>query len=188
MIQLSVNRKLCHTIQEKLNNPGPLSLDDTYISSFISEAIETLQSIEDPDKQQFFLRAAIQMRLGPLQESTAQLEQAVGNSEHLLEDTGDDEMDLPREISKAAGANNVEMVLDWLGPAPVPVARINAKCRDHMNRTLLHEAEFENNIGLMRLLLQLGAKVDPKSAFGMTPFQQACCYPRLDDAARLLLT
>jgi hypothetical protein len=106
----------------------------------------------------------------------------------LLEDTEDDEMDLPMEIGKAAGANNVKVVLDWLGPRPVPVARINAKCRAFMNRTLLHEAEFQNNIGLMRLLLQLGAKVDPKSAFGMTPFQQACHNPELDEVARLLLT
>jgi hypothetical protein len=78
VIQLSVNRQLCHTIQEKLNEPGPLSLDDTYISSFfISEGIEIIRSIHDPDQQQIVLRAAIQMRLGPLQESTAQLEQAV---------------------------------------------------------------------------------------------------------------
>jgi hypothetical protein len=192
VIQLNVNRKLCNTMQEKLKEPGPLSLEeqDPYISSFLlSEGMEIIRGISNPDQQQYVLRAAIQMRLGPLLKSTAQLELAVGDSEHLLQDTGDDEMDLPREINKAAGANNVQMVLDWLGPPPVPAARINAKCRDHMNRALLHEAEFMNNVGLMRLLLQMGAKVDPQSAFGMTPFlQQACCDPKLDEAARLLLT
>jgi hypothetical protein len=174
VIQLSVNRKLCHTMQEKLKEPGPLSLDDRFTYSFISEGMEIIRGISDPDQQQYVLRAAIQMRLGSLLEATAKLELAIGDSEHLLQDnTGDDEMDLPREICKAAGLNNIQMVvLDWLGPPPVPAARINAKCRDHMNRTLLHEAEFMNNIGLMRLLLQMGAKVGPQSAFGMTTEEQ----------------
>lgn len=51
---------------------------------------------------------------------------------------------------------------------------------------MLHEAEFENEVGLMSVLLQLGANVDPRSSSGLTPFFQACMND-LEDAARLLL-
>jgi hypothetical protein len=128
VIQLSANWKICRAIQEILKDPRPLSLDDAYVSSFMSEVDgEILRSIDDPDQQQIVLRAAIRMRLGQMEEVAALLEQAVGDSGYLLEDTGD-AMDLPIEIMKAAGANNIEVGLDWLGPSPVPVPRINAKC------------------------------------------------------------
>jgi hypothetical protein len=57
-----------------------------------------------------------------------------------------------------------------------------------MGRTLLAEAEFSNATGLVRLLLQLGAYVDPRSMFGSTPFSQACSKAKtLEEVARILL-
>jgi hypothetical protein len=187
--QLNVNRKLCHRIEEKLSSPGPLDVEDPKFA-LDPEVVQAIQSIEDPDLQQQLLRAAAQSSLEKLQEAVAQMEEGVGDVENLLQDNTEDDNvdDLPDEITRAAGDNNIQSVLDWLGPPPVPTRRINAKCREHMDRTLLHEALFEGNISLMRLLLQFGANVDPKSTFGRTPFDQACCYPELDEAARLLLT
>lgn len=69
--------------------------------------------------------------------------------------------DLPMGIYRAAAGNPVGRVLDWLGPPPVPGRRLNAKCREKVNRTWPHEAQFENHTELMRPLLQCGAKVDP---------------------------
>ena len=109
------------------------------------------------------------------------------------EDEDEDETTilLPFEINRAAAENEVEKVMQWLGGptgAVIPPRRLNAKCAEHFDRTLLHEAAYENSIGLMNLLLQDGARVDPVSSTGWTPLNQACRYPRCDDAVRLLLS
>jgi hypothetical protein len=95
--------------------------------------------------------------------------------------------DLPEEICCAAGSNNIEEVLNWLGSPPIPHKRINAPNINKMQRTLLHEAEIECRLDLMRLLLQNNANVDPFSSSPQTPFFQACYLKRLTPAALLLL-
>jgi hypothetical protein len=149
-------------------------------------AKEVVLNEVDLVRQQGMIRTYLTGRLEARQEFIAELEQIVGDAEVLLQDD-DDVEDLPDEIGRAAERNDVETVLTWLGPPPVPAKRINAKWRQKMNRTLLHEAEFEGYVGLMTLLLQMGAKVDPKSAYGMTPFEQTCLNPELEEASRLLL-
>ena len=42
----------------------------------------------------------------------------------------------------------------WLGPTPVPVARVNARWMGKMQRTLLHEACYEGHMELINLLLE----------------------------------
>ena len=127
----------------------------------------------------------------------AELEDKMGdvNLEEVLDD-GDDFVLLPESLTSAAQSNNIAVILDWLGPHPnnPPIGphpdsnrRLNAKDPMKLQRTLLHEAVFEGHLSLISILLQFGADVDPLSASGMTPLMQACCYPNLEAAARLLL-
>ena len=102
-------------------------------------------------------------------------------------DPEDDVEDLPWEINRAANKGDAPAVLEWLGANP-PSSHLNAKCRQHVNRTLLHEATFNHYCGLMSVLLQMGAKVDPKSTLGLSPLEQALTLDRLVEPARLLLT
>ena len=46
----------------------------------------------------------------------------------------------PTEICKAALANDIQKVLDWLGPLPVDKERINARNPEFMDPTLVHSA------------------------------------------------
>lgn len=101
-------------------------------------------------------------------------------------DDGDNFVVLPETITRAAGNNDIQAVLEWLGPEP-DESRLNAKDPKKLYRTLLHEAVFEGHSSLISILLQLGAKVDPLSAHGRTPLMQACDFPRLEKVARLLL-
>lgn len=108
-----------------------------------------------------------------------------------LDDTLDDPLTervelLPWEITEATGANNVKVVLSWLGQPPIAAERINVKNPDKLDRTLLVEAAYEQHTGLMSFLLQEGADVDPTNAFGKTPSRQACSLA-LEKAIRILL-
>ena len=78
-------------------------------------------------------------------------------------------------------------VLAWLGPQPVPAARLNARWAKKMHRTLLMEACYEAHEELIVILLDLGADVNIGSLSGQTALCQACTYLRLDGVARLLL-
>ena len=137
------------------------------------------------------------MRYLTIKAQLAKLEDKMGdlNVEDVLDD-GEDYVLLPESMVSAAQSNNIAVILDWLGPHPnnPPIGphpdsnrRLNAKNPEKLQRTLLHEAVFEGHLALISILLQFGADVDPLSASGMTPLTQACCYPRLDAAARLLL-
>jgi len=186
--QLQTYRQMISSIEALLESPLPISPTDPALFMLRDSSLcLNFSQIEDPIEQQVFFRSAIEMRLNHSRQHVRSLEQIVGDAEQILDQNEDEVEDLPTEIGRAAAGNDVEKVLKWLGPTPVPAKRINAKLREKMDRTLLHEAEFEGNIGLMTLLLQLGAKVDPRSAFGMSPFEQTCLNEELEDAARLLL-
>lgn len=150
--------------------------------------IRTLRDSDIATQQQgirLYLEAVVQHQQGEAERMEREIAQS-GNQ--LLTDT-DDVDDLPDQLRRIAAGyeGNTQMILDWLGPKPIPSRRINAKNRQHLDRTLLHEAQYENRVGLLALLLQLGANVDPKSTFGQTPFEQALRYKHLDPSARLLL-
>ena len=69
-------------------------------------------------------------------------------------------MVLPMDIWEAARANDIQKVLNWIGPPPVDKERINARCPENMEGTLVHFAAFNKNSDLLSILLQLGADVD----------------------------
>ena len=77
---------------------------------------------------------------------------------------------LPTDICIAVKKNNIQKVLNWLGPPPVDKQRVNAKDPDRMDDTLVHCAVHSQNSDLLSILLQLGADVDQVDATGTTPF------------------
>jgi hypothetical protein len=159
----------------------------------MADVIPRTAMLPIPEEQKNeFLRELMRGRIESVEKEVARKEAAMGdfNTEDLLEQDPNAAkvLDLPNEICLAAAHNNIAKVLEWLGKAPVLQERIDAKNPDKMYRTLLHEAEFENHLMLMSVLLQLGASVDPLSSSGMTPLGQACSMAlELEPAARLLL-
>jgi hypothetical protein len=94
---------------------------------------------------------------------------------------------LPNDIFVAAKKNNMQKVLNWLGPIPVDKRRVNARNPEFMDITLVHYAVLDKNSDLLSILLQLGADVDPVNAAGSTPFSTYCYDPQFYAQARLLL-
>ena len=94
---------------------------------------------------------------------------------------------LPTDIYAAAKANDIQKVLNWLGPLPVDKQRVNANDPDGMDVTLVHFAMANKNSDLLSILLQLGADVDPVAADGATPLVQVGWMPVCYAQARLLL-
>ena len=144
-----------------------------------------------PGEQQMALRIVLENIIAQTDKHIRSMEDAISNGTELMhqEENNNNKppLELPGEIRDAAGRNDIEMVLNWLGPTPIPEERINATNLEKMGRTLRHEAQFEGNTGLMHSLLQYGANVNSKSALGSTPLQQSCSYPRLHEAALVLL-
>lgn len=157
----------------------------------MAEAVPKLSVLAISEKQKNEVLTQLLIgRIKQLDKKVTVLEETVGDFklEDLLDQDPDAPkvLDLPFEICLAAASNNIKKVLEWLGDAPVPKERIDAKNPSKMYRTLLHEAEFENLTGLMSVLLQLGANVDPQSSTGTTPLFQAISVEN-EPAARLLL-
>jgi Ankyrin repeats (3 copies) len=163
---------------------------DPYRVCFQSMSIELKQTIRQmpPEDQQQALCMIYTSKLLGFRKDLDRMKEIFGDSlDAPLEDPGASQVEeLPWAITNAASANNVETVIKWLGPRPVPPERINAKNPDKMDRTLLAEAVYEQHVGLMSYLLQEGAKVDPLNCFGTTPLRQACSMA-LEKAIRVLL-
>jgi hypothetical protein len=95
---------------------------------------------------------------------------------------------LPLDICKAARANDIQKVLNWLGPIPVDKQRINAKDPEGVDFTLVFYAVWNsNNSDLLSILLQLNADVDAVAANGGTPLGMLIAAPECYAQARLLL-
>lgn len=206
--QLRTNERILSVFQHQLVSSEPLPLpsadgtshcDGCYVD-LPNEKTRRLFHRMDPTTQQTTLRELLRVRISETEANVMRLREQVDGFENMPLEHNEEEpcQVLPMKICFAAGKNDVPKVLEWLygpsvspdpfsGATKVPPERLNAKNPDKMERTLLHEAEFEGHTGLMSILLQHGAKVDPKSCFGMTPLHQACCYKSLDHAARLLL-
>jgi len=111
-----------------------------------------------------------------------ELEVNIGNCKDVI-DAGDEYIELPDHIAKAAMENDIRKVLHWIGPPPdknctcngnckvVYNQRLNAKDPSLMQITLLHAAAVNGHIDLTTILLQLGANVDPVDANGYTPLK-----------------
>ena len=116
------------------------------------------------------------------------LEREIGDCTETIDYSDEDNnyVILPMDISKAARENNIQKVLDWLGPPPVDKQRVNARCPDHLDFTLMFAAVLRCHSALLSILLQLGADVDSVCAVGGTPFG-ACFRPEFYAQARVLL-
>ena len=116
-----------------------------------------------------------------------ELEREVGDwTETIDYSDGNNCVVLPGYISLAASQNDIQKVLDWLGPLPVDKQRVNARCPEVMESTLMFPAAANKNSNLLSILLQLGADVDPVDASGKTPLEM-CYKPEYYALARVLL-
>jgi hypothetical protein len=148
--------------------------------------LQRLAQASNEDELQVMLRSIHETRLKNIGKIIADLEEAIGDFDEVL-DTGDETFEeLPSEIVSAVNRND-SMILRWLGNPPIARARIGAKCHTRADNSLLHEAVFEGHLNLMRILLQFGADKDARNCFGTTPLGTSCLFKRLNGAARLLL-
>jgi ankyrin repeat protein len=116
------------------------------------------------------------------------LEREIGDWTEIIDHSDDKKcVVLPGNIYAAAKYNNIQKVLDWLGPLPVDKQRLNAKNPDQMDFTLLLGAVWNNNSDLISILLQLGADVDAVATIGGTPLSIVAPRPDHNAQARLLL-
>ena len=118
-----------------------------------------------------------------------ELERDIGDWTETVDYSDEDKncVVLPMDIWKAASANDIQKVLDWLGSLPVDKQRANARNPDYMDFTLVHCAVSCKNSDLLSTLLQLGADVDPVAADGGTPLAGSVASPECYAQARLLL-
>jgi ankyrin repeat protein len=87
----------------------------------------------------------------------------------------------PQAILAAAYKGDVEMVKEILQTGP------DKKIRDSSGRTALHDAMFQKNAAIIKLLLEYGFDVDATvPANGCTPLHDAVWVNNVD-AAKLLL-
>jgi len=84
---------------------------------------------------------------------------------------------LPDHILEAARANDIQKILNWLGPLPVDKERLNARNPEVMDYILVYFAVLYRNSDLLSILLQLGADVDAVSANGGTPLSMVATMP-----------
>ena len=76
-----------------------------------------------------------------------QLESDVGAWTETIDYSGDDRnrVLLPNDICIAANANDIQKVLDWLGPLPLGKERVNARNPEAMDFTLIRCASLERS-------------------------------------------
>ena len=96
---------------------------------------------------------------------------------------------LPRYVAVATGEGNVRTVLLWLGKGDIK-ERVNAKCHEVGNSSLLWAAATDNRHDLMSYLLLNGADVNILTSTGASVLQLVVCSDQRNhsQAARLLLS
>ena len=119
-----------------------------------------------------------------------QLEHEIGDWTETIYYSDDDNkcVVLPEDICKEEVCkNDIQKILNWLGPLPVDKQRLNAKNPEFIDITLVYAAVANNNSDLLSILLQLGADVDPVDAHGGTPLSTYGDEHEYYAQARLLL-
>jgi len=202
LAQLSMLNQVRGVALQHLDNPPyklpPLPEEDNWdedkddYGSYSEELSRSVRMLPHPQQQEL-LKVRLASFVNELSERLQHLKEQIGpdiiNGEiNVLQEPAELHCEnVPEEICYAAASNNIEEVLNWLGAQPIPHRRINAQNINKMQRSLLHEAEYECRLDLMRLLLQNNANVDPYSSTPQTPLFQACHFKRLRSAALLLL-
>ncbi|KAL9190411.1 hypothetical protein ACHAXT_007622 [Thalassiosira profunda] len=97
-----------------------------------------------------------------------------------------DELVLPKNILDALKTDDIQTVLDWLGPPPVDKKRLNAKNPDSMNATLIFYAVICKHVDLVSILLQFGADVNAIDATGQFAVTMGT-FEEFHEGARVLL-
>ena len=117
------------------------------------------------------------------------LEREIGDWTETVEYSDDDKkhLVLPYEICKAASANDIQKVLDWLGSHAFDEQRLNARYPDCMDFTMVYCAVLYKRSDLISILLQLGADMDPVTSDGVTPLFRVASDPDYYEQVRLLL-
>ena len=115
------------------------------------------------------------------------LEHEIGDWTESIDYSDDEYEVLPHEIFEAAFANDIQRILDWLGPHPVEKQRITARNPERMDVTMVHCALSQKHSYLLSILLQLGADVDAVTAHGWTPLALYGYKPEFYAQTRLLL-
>ncbi|KAL3906463.1 MAG: hypothetical protein SGILL_009261, partial [Bacillariaceae sp.] len=184
----NASMRLAHRPFELPPIPGELGYEPHYFSEIPLEVKIELREVL-PVHQQDVLLFFYQKSYDETKAALEKMEEQFGDFDldDALEDPDEVKVeDLPWDITKAAATNEVGIVLDWLGPPPIAPERINAKNPEKIDRTILAEAVYEDHVGLMNIVLQFGANVDPLNALGTTPLKQATLMG-LDKSTRILL-
>ena len=112
------------------------------------------------------------------------LEAEIGDYEGEGIDYDEGCIDLPKYIYEGMLNNNIKRLLKWLG-SPVDKTRLNARCPDYLNYTLVHLAIHTDNSDLLSILLQYGADVNAADAKGFKPLMIATKFSL--EQAKILL-
>jgi Ring finger domain/Ankyrin repeats (3 copies) len=185
---LELRRKLLADVKKVLDNPpyrippphvdtGCGNIKDRHLASLLPHGcLPRIRSYPSWETQQLAMKRMYNFNMEVFTRGIQELEDMIGdrNPSDLSEVSGGVQFEkLPDEMVRAVALGEVERVLGWLGDPPVSPGRINARA-SYMDTTLLHLALIEKNVELVKLLLQLGAEVDPQTTLGQTPFYLAC--------------
>lgn len=173
-------------LKARLNGAEPLP------ALHLLSDMEQIRDMSEEDRQNY-LRLAYQERVDEMEAVVQDIEVALGKhtdgAVRLLEGNTTSHEILPQNILQAVFRNDNATILEWLGPPPVAPERLNARSSPQSGDCSLLNATvvFDDNQSIMEMLLQLGADVDPKDCFGITPLCHACRILKGDAAARVLL-
>lgn len=181
-------RHLRDSIQDLLDSGRPLELPsadpgvqpDFQQQLFTPEAAALIASAPPGEDRQQLMRTWLESRIAALSKNIAEAEREIG-----VDDDGDEVfesddpapglVELPDAVGHAAEAGDIAAVMAWLGPTPVPVARVNARWMSKMQRTLLHEACYEGHMELISLLLECATPPRHPNVFAPLLLTARCC-------------
>lgn len=188
LARLETSRSLLELLKARLNSSEPL----LPVRSLLSDMEQIREFPEFPqEEQQDYLRLAYQKRVGEIEAYVRDIEASLGEVKdgHCLQEENVGFEILPQEVLQAVGNNEMSKIIEWLGPPPIALERLNARTSPQTGDCSLVNATviFEANSSIMEMLLQRGADMDPKDCFGITPLCHACRMLKGDAPARILL-
>jgi hypothetical protein len=185
MARLETSRSLLDLLKARLNSSEPLP-----VLSLLSD-MERIREFPQ-EEQQDYLRLVYQKRVRKIEVYVRDIEASLGevkDGHGLLQEENVSFEILPQEVLQAVGNNEMSKIVEWLGPPPIALERLNSRTSPQTGDCSLVNATvvFDANSSIMEMLLQWGANVDPKDCFGITPLCNACRMLKGDAPARLLL-